>query len=377
MKRLKVLKLSPIYGNNSGDVAISKCIEYLFCKKQVEVTSEDLLFRVPYSYDAIRAPRSNRIAISTFLQYKTPKFFYLLKKLIFVVSRDKEKLRGKLTEFDALIFGGGNIIMNKMGSDYGYRLLSFSKNFSKPIIIFGAGAGPLPYDSNKIVNGLVDRCQKIYLRDKVSLNYFPADVQNARVVIDPAFTISDVAPLPHGNKGEYLGVNVISGFFKNYDLSELATAVVKFANDNMLSIKIICTAYPHDAIESLKLKALIQSIQPELEAEIINVTGDPIKIADAYADLAYFIGCRMHSLIFALSYGIPSIGFEWDPKVNGMFEMFCGDKDILPNFILDNPKHISFDFYRVFDINAAVSRAKKSIYDAVDEIVMELSSSTK
>ncbi|MEX2474394.1 polysaccharide pyruvyl transferase family protein [Marinobacter sp.] len=377
MKNIKLLKLSPIYGNNSGDVAISKCIEYLFSNKKVGVTSEDLLFRVPFSYTPGRGVKNNRIAISTFLQYNFPIFFYVLKKLIFVLSGDRKKLRSKLESYDALIFGGGNIVMTKMGSDYGYRLLSFSKNLNKPIIIFGAGAGPLPYDSKKIINGLAKNCDKLYLRDKVSLEYFPPDFKKAQVVIDPAFVISDIAPPVKKNKGQYLGVNIIYGFLNHDDFVELAHSVAKLARDNLLGIKVICTAYPHDALESLKFKDLVQSIQSGLTVKVINVPGEPTGIADSYADVAYFIGCRMHSLIFALSYGIPSIGFAWDPKVRGMFEMFCRNKDILEEFMVGDPGRISFDVYRSFNINSAVARAKKDVYKAVDEIVMELLNVTK
>ena len=72
---MKVLKVSPIYGNNIGDIMISKAIEYVFKRYEVRVDSIDILLRSPDSFRLKEKKDYFRIKISTFLQLKFPYVF--------------------------------------------------------------------------------------------------------------------------------------------------------------------------------------------------------------------------------------------------------------------------------------------------------------
>ncbi|HDY7637096.1 TPA: polysaccharide pyruvyl transferase family protein [Vibrio vulnificus] len=364
---MKVVKFSPIYGNNIGDIAISKCIEHAFSKYGVTVCSKDLFFREPGSFINKTKSDSLRIKVSTYLQLNFPHFFYILKKIAFRFSNDQNKIRVVSSGFDAVIFGGGNILMSNLGSDYAYRVSSYCKAIDKKTIIFSAGAGPFPFERKKLTHELILNSSFLSVRDKNSLSYFKelgADESN--IMIDPAFIISDLYPKEDCNK-KYLGVNIISNYFNDQELELFAISVYKFCIEKDLKLKLINTAYPVDPISADKFRSYILKLNPNMDCIVVNTTLDLSSIECAYRDVQYFLGARMHSLIFALSYGIPAVGIAWDKKVPAMFEQFLGKKH--KDVILGDDLNIGFDVYNQISLEERLDLTKNNIYNNVEKVI--------
>jgi polysaccharide pyruvyl transferase WcaK-like protein len=364
---MKAIKFSPIYGNNIGDVAISIAIEHIFFAHGISVESHDILFRPPLSFKRTSKNGKARILASSFLQLKLPRLFSLLKKGIFLKEKSTDRYKSLIEGFDFVIFGGGNLLMSKMGSDYGYRVASFAKSSATPTIIFSCGAGPFLVDKGFICSTIVEHAAYISVRDLVSLNCFrnfPPHLQPS-VTIDPAFVISEIFPAAKSPKRDVLGLNIISNFFSEIELLELAKNISQFSKSNNLKIRIINTAFPSDEETSLKFSSIFTTLSDD-DIEIISLKPDLSNLASAYGDLKMFFGCRMHSLIFALSYQVPTAGFCWDEKVRSMLSVFLG-KAFHDSFILtpsSDLANVQKNFNNV-DYSAHLIRAKIIIFDDV------------
>lgn len=337
---MKAVKFSPILGNNIGDIAISKSIEYLFQTKNIEVTSKDLLFRQPFSYlDNKHKPKNSiRSAVGAYLQLNLPLIFDLLKASIFWMKGEKNKFLSESQGYDFIILGGGNIIMSSMGSEYGRRVSSFLKISKTPIILFSCGVGPFLNYEESICRTVMNKSTYCSVRDDNSLSYFkdiPGFKEQVVRTIDPAFIISKLYPKIIKPLGT-IGVNVISNFFSVDEVNYLAKEIINTASFNNLNIRIIVTAYPSDEKTAKLLKSAIDKSKSEhTKVDIVNLDVTLSNLNDAYSGLKFFVGCRMHSLIFSLSYGVPVYAFKWDEKVESMLRAFYAN-DYCDYFLLKN-----------------------------------------
>lgn len=361
-EKLNVAKFSPVYGNNIGDLMISKCIEYMADKEDVSVDTYDILLRTPASYSMRRVSIAFRVKVSSFLQFRFPKMFSLIKRIIYKIKGSGKRYSEISSKYDAVIVGGGNIIMDKMGSDYINRVWHICRNSTVPVYIYAAGAGPI--SNRKIAERIKEKAAFVSVRDFGSQSLIEKD--EVHVYYDPAFVISDVSRVERSKK--VIGVNVISDFFSLADLRLLASDVANFASEHALGIKIIVTAYPNDFLESQRLSELIREIDPGQSVEIIETSADPESIATAYSDVAFFVGCRMHSLIFSLSYGIPSIGYEWDGKVKEMFKVFL-ERETVDDFLYFPGRGIRKEIFDDIELNEHSRTVKERVYCQFRDVV--------
>ena len=326
---LKVVKFSPIYGNNIGDIHISKCIEYGLSQHKISVQSHDILFRNIGSFTQNSGRKKMRHFISLFLQLKTPFIFYLLKKMIFKLSGAKNKFGDLVEDADAVIFGGGNLLMSKMGSDYAYRIAKYSmQNRDVLSIVFSCGAGPFDFDEKSLIRKIWENVDFLSVRDFNSKLYFEKySLKGCHVIPDPAFIISDMVSKkqPPAEKS-YIGINIIMDYFSEEELKVFAEEVVKSCWKFGLGVKIINTAFPFDSEFSERFISMLRVVDKDLHIISIDIEENVESLTSAYQNLEYFVGCRMHSLIFALSFSVPCLGFNWDDKVKGMFQVFLDGK---------------------------------------------------
>ncbi|EHK9049601.1 polysaccharide pyruvyl transferase family protein [Vibrio vulnificus] len=340
---MKLIKLSPINGNNSGDILISYCVTNLLDELDIEVDSFDICFRSVglYKNNKEQLKTTYRNKMSYFLQTKFPYVFYQIKKMMINYSGDVKKLSKLSGGYDGLIIGGGNLLMSNMGCDYAFRTLKYMQaNNSMNSYILSCGAGPFQFEERRLIDGIVGSNCKISLRDEVSKEYFTKYGSDSDILVmpDPVFCLSDFVSNDADSSlvKNKLGVNIISGYFKDPELLLLANEIYKVLRKEKLDLKIINTAFPNDEQVANKLAIIIDSIDPNVVVQIVNVGGEAQDVANVFADVKLFVGCRMHSIIFALSMSIPSLGFKWDEKVYGMFEQFYKNSEYQPEeYIVD------------------------------------------
>lgn len=367
---MKILKLSPIYGNNSGDLVISRCIEYAFSDFDIQIDSLDLMFRAPGSYNPSERSRRVRLRsrVSSIMQLLTPRIFYAIKRTLLFFGKDK-RLFGRLApKYDAVMFGGGNLLMNSMGCDYIDRVAVFSEIAKRPVIIFCVGAGPFLPNSASVKAKVVRNSDIFTVRDRGSLAHFSfSHLSEQNLAPDPAFIVSDIATRDKINE-QYLGVNLISGYVDEPSLPSLAEKISDFARHNKLKIRFINTSFPYDGQVVEEVKRLIEVNSNEIEIEVVNVEGSAASVATAYSNVRFFLGCRMHSLIFALSHGIPSIGFAWDDKVPNMFGMVFPETD-RDKFIYRLGDSLDFNIYKEVQLDFEIERMKSSFKKCVSNVI--------
>jgi len=336
MSKIRIVKYSPILGNNVGDIIISKCIEYCFKKNDVEVESQDLLFRKPLSFKSYGAIGGFKISVSPLMQKYIPRIYYMIKLFLFYKHKNNQIISKSSECYDAVILGGGNIIMNNMGCDYSFRVIQILKKFrlsGKKTIIFGAGVGPFVFAEKSNLEKINKYSDVVFVRDRNSANYWKENNLNTpRVIFDPAFVVSDICPSTTDKK-IWIGVNLIGLMSKSKDAPKWIHGLIDLAKRTKLGIKIIVTAYPSDLFLSRELYNEIRDNGVDVKLECLDYSVG--SVMRCFSDLKIFVGCRMHSLIFALSYGVPSIGYSWDDKVNAMFEMVFpggGERFVVDDF---------------------------------------------
>lgn len=340
---MKYIKFSPMQGNNVGDVVISKCITHILRELEVDVKSFDLFLRDVDSYSSKQEKSHKQLRlrnkVSFFLQCKYPYIFYNIKKVIFHFGKTKKEYKKLLDNTDVVLIGGGNLLMSKMGCDYAYivnEILKLSK--SKKKLIISCGAGPFDFDERKLVSELHRNSDHVTVRDDVSKSYFSKYNYNVDIIPDPVFMLADLLENKFvETKRNKVGINLISNFFTNKQLQTLAIEIVDMAIIQKLDLVIVNTAFPQDKEVAVEFYNYVKQYNDSIYIEIVDIDSSPDSIADVYQHFSFFIGCRMHSIIFSLSLGVPAVGFSWDEKVVGMFQQFF-NRDNVNEYILDIEK---------------------------------------
>lgn len=321
-KSRKFIKLSPINGNNKGDLIISQCIEELLKELSIDVHSFDISFRNIDSYKKNVGKPNIRNRISFLLQTRFPWLFYQIKKMLFVFGGDFKKFESVVQSYDGVIIGGGNLLMSNMGCDYAYRTQKFlSSRYCKEGYVLCCGAGPFEFEQKKLIKNVLTFAKKVSVRDEASLKYFKSCESMVNIIPDPVFCLSDFVTQEDKQLKRYIGVNVIANYFSKSELKKFADEIITLSQSQNMDIKVINTAFPNDEQQADELVNIISN-SSEVRIKVVNIGGEPQSVYDAYSDVKYFIGCRMHSIIFSLSLGIPALGFKWDDKVEGAFGEF-------------------------------------------------------
>ena len=176
------------------------------------------------------------------------------------------------------------------------------------------------------------------MRDDVSKSYFSKYNYNVDIIPDPVFMLADLLENKFvETKRNKVGINLISNFFTNKQLQTLAIEIVDMAIIQKLDLVIVNTAFPQDKEVAVEFYNYVKQYNDSIYIEIVDIDSSPDSIADVYQHFSFFIGCRMHSIIFSLSLGVPAVGFSWDEKVVGMFQQFF-NRDNVNEYILDIEK---------------------------------------
>lgn len=98
----------------------------------------------------------------------------------------------------------------------------------------------------------------------------------------------------------------------------------------------------------------------------------PVELVDVIATCEYIISFRLHSLILAAAYDIPSIGLVWDSKVTSFFETIKREEwAIMLNDGLSFEK-LKYKIENLLSItNYKTTCALKKSYDNLIEILKE------
>jgi polysaccharide pyruvyl transferase WcaK-like protein len=188
------------------------------------------------------------------------------------------------------------------------------------VMLYGNGIGPLSKPRNiQKARKALDACDYISLRDPESLEYIKTiGVKNPNVAfsVDPVFSLD----FDDFEKGLPSGINTeANGFF--------AVSLRPWENNEPLFVEKIVNVINYTA-EKYALTPILIPMQPIdmaiLKEAAKRLACDSIFLPDVYpyktimaiiAHTQFAICMRLHTLIYAVSVGVPIIGLVYDPKV--------------------------------------------------------------
>jgi polysaccharide pyruvyl transferase WcaK-like protein len=275
---------------------------------------------------------------------------------------------------DRLLIGGGNLIMDSAGKGWAvhhYWLSLLCRLLNKRYDYIFVGVNPLRKKISRLLYRVALRhATKISARDSLSQRYISmlSVRDDVNLVFDPVLSIAEYFPFPLKNDDENTAVigicpvnirhpsigaspQVCSRYVELHSrmISELINRgkqVELFLNDLLVDRKIV--------------EEISQQLPSPLEGLRIVENFESLESYLAYiAGLDVLIGSRMHAIICGLSYGVPSLGLGWQPKMEYLFRDLglTGYLDILNRLETDNSVDTILDEIITFCIEARHDRS--------------------
>lgn len=234
-----------------------------------------------------------------------------------------------LDQAELFISGGGSLIQNATSSRslYYYLLtLMLAKKHGCKVMMYGCGIGPVygrfhRWAAARVIDNYVDI---ITLRDADSVSEIKRmGVSRPRIVrtADPTICIQpleaeqtqkllerlDIPP-----EGKYIGFGLRD--WKGFDRAapEIARAAQYAWSKYGLTPVFIPIEFPHDC-EAARRVIKYLGCPYHLITERITIK----ETISVLSRMSLVVGMRLHSLIFAVENGVPSIGISYDLKVDG------------------------------------------------------------
>lgn len=312
----KVLLFSFFNSNNVGDKAIAAQFEDLLAKRfeVVKCSSEgnfDIAGRYVSEKIGMTQKIRHKLCTLTGRRYMTPRYVGFI-----------EKYRRAIRDVDAVVIGGGNIMMDYSPSSASYLkymdYVSIAEEAGKPCFALSVGIGPfaLEQQAKKAVEAL-NKCRRVSFRDEGSLGIFKShggDAEKASVTCDPVFLTKKRESREPKNK---IAVNVIDPKWdKNADAEKIADGYLELVRSLSGAFSDKETVlFSTEKNDSGLLKRICEAAKddPRVSARTPNSVDE---LLDLYSETCVLVGARMHSMIIAYTQSIPTVGLSWSKKTS-------------------------------------------------------------
>ncbi len=261
---------------------------------------------------------------------------------------------------DALVIGGGGIFQDYWGAKiptlltweqaglpFYSSLPLLGRLLDKPVLIYGVGAGPLFSDDAKLLTRLsFDSANIATVRDKDSLELLRSvgiSDRNINVTADPAFMLEpDIAHAREvlSNRGTDSGRPIVGVCVRNWDIgvdqsnwqAATATALDEFGDRTGCAFVFLpfqdLPASPLTK-DSFSADAVIQQMKHRRDCHLLPFQEDPAVTAGILAACRLVVGMRYHSIVFAVSAGIPAVALAYDSKVSQLMDSLGLEEETL------------------------------------------------
>lgn len=230
---------------------------------------------------------------------------------------------------DIMLSGGGTLLQNGTSTRsllYYLAIISTAKFFSKRVMLYANGIGPINGQINRLlVKMVVNKVDAITLREKLSeLDLKRIGVQNPgiEVTADPAFNLESISDddaraifneenIPLDKPA--VGVSVRSWQKALYGEEDYITSLAKACDDIVISgrnIVFLPMEYPRDI--SISQRVIDKMTQ---KSYIFKNRYTPSQILGMVGLFDIMISMRLHTLIFSAVKNVPMIGLVYDLKV--------------------------------------------------------------
>ena len=252
-----------------------------------------------------------------------------------------------LKKADFVIFSGKDLFCEDYGQkslDRWMNQLEIAVDMNDKVFLWGVSPGPFSEKNEKRFKKLLDRVHCITAREIESYNYISSLSFSKKCfqVPDPAFELLAEKPdcfnLPEKAKGEmWIGFSISEGLIKYRDLDRtrylniFKTALKRLKEKYKIRIFLI----PHvtvgknnnDYLISSEFKKMLKADNIDAFLPSPDLSGAAYKFIIKNCDC--FIATRAHTLIAALSTGVPAVSIAYSIKSYGIIKDCYGDANQL------------------------------------------------
>lgn len=244
-----------------------------------------------------------------------------------------------LSRCDLLLSGGGTLIQDRTSTQsllYYLTIIRLAGLFGKKVMLYSNGIGPLQEKHRAITRHVLNRVQLITLRDPASeaeLVRIGVDRPAIYLTADPAFSLEPACPEQ--------GRRLLSSCGLSPDKTTICLSVRPWKELPQDFESILATA-ADELCRRYDAQCVLLPMQPQKDTELCRKIAEkmqspcallpPVGIRETLAVIgacSLCIGMRLHSLIYAVSRGVPVVGLVYDPKISGVMD-YMEKKDYLP-----------------------------------------------
>jgi len=235
-------------------------------------------------------------------------------------------LKRALRECDLLISGGGSLLQDATSfKSLAYYLLviSLAKRYRRRIMLLGQGIGPLRRAiSRRLTAKTLAGVDLITVRDPQSAELLrEIGVRSPiEVTADPTFMLDPCAAEESSRLWSDLGLgeddDVIAVSLRGWPERDIEQHAIEALAEivEKLPVKLLLVAM-HSPGDELLAKRTADSIGSPDRVAVQPGPWTGERLLGVIGRCRLMIGMRLHALIFAAAAGVPSLGIEYDPKV--------------------------------------------------------------
>jgi len=313
-----------------------------FEEQKLKETDKDIIHKKAFIFSNLKPLRVIQKIILKFLGSKIRQHI-LYKEIIPYLKECKI----------VLSVGGDNYSLDYKKPKLFVDLDNLVISYKKPIIIWAGSVGPfskLPRYENYMRKHL-GKISGIFAREAETINYLNriGVFKNVKRTADPAFLLQ--AKEPNKNlkiKKRAIGINLsplMAKYATGGNLKKWTEIAVKIIKEISVKTKKPIYLIPHvvdpksDDHDFLK-KVLSLIDDPKKEIYLISDNLNAAEIKWVISKMFVFAGARMHSVIAALSSGVPALSFSYSIKSKGIIKdiyednCFCLDLNNLKPFLV-------------------------------------------
>lgn len=333
---MKILMVSFISSSNLGDQLIYNTIDNDFLQGH---TVKKYDYNLVSEYELTVLPESKESSLLKQIYVNYFRKTSIVDKWRDSVNRKNalnnpnwDAFLADLEQSDLLILGGGNAIFDLTAHSSGYfmfdQIVQAARKKNVPSFAFSIGIGPFITKRQEEAAVLtLANTDYVTVRDQKSYSYLE-HLDNVHLSIDPVFGLDKVEKIKTDDK-KTIGLSIIDLINNkqtteenNQYISDIVALIEKTTTHNI----ILHSSEPKDY---QTVRAIYEKVS-HLDYVSMEYIDTIDKLMNLYARLDLVIGARMHSLIVAVSQGIPIIGFSWQPKVHAMFDMIETSDSVFP-----------------------------------------------
>ncbi|MFW5855741.1 MAG: polysaccharide pyruvyl transferase CsaB [Bacillota bacterium] len=243
------------------------------------------------------------------------------------ISRtDLFKIVKAITGCDLFISGGGSLLQDVTGNTsipYYLGLVFFAHLLGKKTMFYAQGVGPVSRTFNKkMIKWVGNRTDLITVRDSNSaqlLNKLDIDTNLIKETVDSVFvfTPEDLqnfkADIADNTSFKNTAAISVRPWGDNSYLKKVAAAGDYIYRKHGLKVYLLPLYLQQDLTACQKVKEYMEE-----EAKLIEEFIPPRSMINLIGNFDFFLGVRLHSLIFSAVNAVPFVGISYDPKVDSL-----------------------------------------------------------